>query len=77
MAVIVIGDEDRAALACNTSNQAFGPVCMSTYGDARRKLRAFVDQLEDDPRRIEIGDLHERYHDWAETWNPAESEEVA
>lgn len=78
MAVIVIGDSDRAALACNTSNQAFGPVHRSVDGDAERELREFLNQLEDDARRIEVSDLHERYHAWREAReDTADTEGVA
>lgn len=68
MAVEVLGDRDEAAMYCNTSGRAFGPVHRGDV-NAVDELREFVSWCHEnrgDPRKVD--DVHEAYSAWRDQW---------
>lgn len=76
MAVEVLADGNRAAMYCNTSDHAFGPVfgARLPVADARIGSKyvalAFVrwcyDHADTDPRRAEYPDIRAEWREWLE-----------
>jgi len=66
MSWIIVGDDETAVLACNTSGKAFGPLhtSYSPTGNARDELREFGKQLDKDPRQYPNPKLREKYTAW-------------
>ena len=64
MAVEIIRGDRCAALRCNTTNRAFGPV-FATADEAEE----FLEFLHSDPRSLDdTGDMHRIHQKWRKTW---------
>lgn len=71
MGITVVGDADKACLACNTGMEAFGPLhTQFKDGDAAADMRDFIDWLDEDAR-----DLHNQARLRAE-WHRFRDEEL-
>jgi hypothetical protein len=65
MGVEIIGTLNEAALTCNTSGRAFGPVHRARGARATDELRDFVSQLDTDARVLHSdGALESAYLEW-------------
>lgn len=65
MSVIVVGDSEKAVLACDTHHEAFGPLHVNYHtGHAADEMREFNDSIDGSAKNYNREELKEMFQDF-------------